>query len=264
MDYLSISPARSGTSWLRVNLNQHPDIFVFPTEIQTFGINRLTSYDRAGSPDKINIDISPHLAMVTRADVHLLHWYNPNLKFIFILRNPVTRAWSHLRHMQTFREGYFQDHTEPNWEMAARHHYNLVNSDYPEIWRRYANVFGPNRIFVRLFEEILLWPLELLDDLCRFLEVDKDVFPRAFDRVNTGDNSALDKHVLAFLQKLYSPIVREVKSMFPHLPFTLWQTFPDVPTEEVWNYTELDVLKQQYCLSRKNMTRVPVGTLAYL
>jgi hypothetical protein len=122
--------------------------------------------------------------------------YNPQLKIIVLLRNPITRAYSHWN-MERSREA---DNC-PFWE--AIHHerercrealplqhrvYSYIDRGfYCEQIRRLWTYFGTERVLILRSEDLKRWPKQALQTVCEFLSVDnmpnadpKDVHSRPY------------------------------------------------------------------------------------
>ena len=113
--FLIIGAQKSGTSWLSYNLSNHPEVFIPKQELHFFdkGYNYSkgiewykTHFKNCGNaiaigektPDYLwanGIGTEDHLP-----DVHLnIHKHLPNTRLIIMLRNPVDRAVSAVRHI---------------------------------------------------------------------------------------------------------------------------------------------------------------------
>tara|TARA_Y100000996_G_C22528511_1_gene645474 strand:- start:227 stop:1129 length:903 start_codon:yes stop_codon:yes gene_type:complete len=105
---------KSGSTWLRDLLNQHPAINVLQSNREFFSEKKLIISNEELISSSLNIlrhnlPASYQLLEKDKQEVdslyiHLLnypkiyHDYNPNMKFISLLREPVSRTFSHFKH----------------------------------------------------------------------------------------------------------------------------------------------------------------------
>ena len=67
-------------------------------------------------------EITPEYSILKKEDIQIVKSINPNLRIIYLLRDPVSRAWSHFR-MQVRRKGLRYDH------MDEKEIFNFIGSD---------------------------------------------------------------------------------------------------------------------------------------
>jgi len=114
-DFIGIGAMRSGTSWLRRNLNQHSEIWMAePKELhffdRHFGERKhawLPSEHEAkvrygssfGSAPKgmTTGEFTPAYAVLDSEMIARVRSWIPDVKLLFIMRDPIHRAWSHAR-----------------------------------------------------------------------------------------------------------------------------------------------------------------------
>lgn len=105
-----------------------------------------------------------------------IYSYNPDARIIIVLRNPVTRAFSHylmaLKYGFTtldFRDAITQDQQkeEKGWGKSELF---LELGEYAEQIQRYLDFFPLEQVFIRLTEDVS--KSYFYQELCAFLEVD--------------------------------------------------------------------------------------------
>lgn len=90
----------------------------------------------------------------------------PDVRLIFMLRNPVKRAYSQYWHLMT------RGRTTCSFEKALRVHPSVIlGSTYAPHLRRYLEIFGPNRVRIVLFEDFLADQQGFIDGITDFLDV---------------------------------------------------------------------------------------------
>jgi hypothetical protein len=182
-DALVISPAKTGTSWLFARLKEHPGFFVpEQKEVRYFCEKwRFRSLDWyagvfAAGRGKIKVDVSPTYALLPRTAIRAIREVNPAMKLIFLMRDPVSRAWSHAKHMCVYGEGNFQgasrrvpDVRPEQWARNFIHDFPLTSGTYESGLTRWLEFFPMHQMYVGFYEDIATQPGRLLDQVCGFL-----------------------------------------------------------------------------------------------
>ena len=188
-DFLVISPPKTGSTWLAANLRHHPQIFIPEVkEVRYFSsLYKWLDYrwycdhfSEAGP--RLAGETSPSYAALPLDRIRLIRQLLPDLKLVFLMRDPVSRAWSHARHSHQFCEANFATTaptqaapTEEQWQANFAHDWSLVSGDYLGQLRRWSSVFPAEQLFVGFYESIATRPVELLREVFDFLGVDPDV-----------------------------------------------------------------------------------------
>ena len=166
----------------------------------------------------------------------------PDVKLIFLMRDPVARAWSHAKHNHHFREANFaacgaaiEEVTDSQWCENFTHDWPLASGDYlgqPGAGRRSY----PARLYVGFYESIAARPESLLRALFAFLGVNPDVDLSGFhvsERVLPGPSRELPAALQRFLHSLLHDRTRELASFLRerfHLePPPEWGTTLEAP-----------------------------------
>lgn len=112
LDFLVMGAQKSGTTALAYFLMQHPEIYI-PAEKEMHFFDDDAFFKSCGSVDYTeyhkDFDAPPGARVVGEATPIYMYWrpaterikqYSPSIKMIFILRNPIDRAYSHYRWLQ--------------------------------------------------------------------------------------------------------------------------------------------------------------------
>lgn len=198
-----VGAAKSGTTALHDYLGQHPDIFMsdpkepFYFEAQyelgsRFYFNR---YFRDWAGERI-VGESRHRNLYLPYVPERIQAYNPDAKFVAILRNPVERAVSHWWHWYSRAQEELPldaalkaDEERILSGVALMHPVEIKNYSanldpygkgiyrtyldsgyYCEQLERYASRFGRDKLFVILYEDFVADPRGVLASLFAFLE----------------------------------------------------------------------------------------------
>ncbi|MYC86622.1 MAG: glycosyltransferase [Gemmatimonadales bacterium] len=197
--FLGIGATRAGTSWVAAQLSDHPQIRMGRKEIHFFDrklgapapsgsardrVDRLRYLARfvrargggrqgAGGRGRIRGEITPAYAILEPAVIRRVAEWMPDARLIFMMRDPVERAWSQARN------GF------PGWrgkplESVSRD--ELISffdsdpvrrrSDYAICLRAWFEHFPREHFFFGFLDEIRERPEDLMRDLLGFLEAE--------------------------------------------------------------------------------------------
>lgn len=193
--FMIVGAMKAGTSTLHATLAQHPEIFMTDQkEIHAWDKEHppsLASYHMhfdAGRGLKVRGESTPSYAYQPGTMPKLAR-YNPRLKLVFIMRDPVLRAISHLNHSMTKRKKLgtppFDELREDLRDMsrhdvsAFRHSpfgYHARGLYHVQI-ARMRKFFPEDRIFLMRLEDFKAAPQQELDRLCDFLAVERHALP---------------------------------------------------------------------------------------
>jgi hypothetical protein len=99
--FLGIGAQKAGTTWLHANLRRHPDVFVAdPKELHHFdetfhrGLRFYAGHFTPGR-HQVRGEITPAYGILPVERIRFIRTVMPEVKLIFLMRNPIDRAWSH-------------------------------------------------------------------------------------------------------------------------------------------------------------------------
>jgi len=228
-DFLIIAPPKTGSTWLAANLQCHPEIFVAKMkEVKYFSLyhrwldlNWYAGHFReAGTRQKG--EASPSYALLPGRMIRWIHSLMPHVKLVFLMREPVSRAWSHARHNYRYREANFATFKgdleavpEEVWRANCRHPWPLASGDYLGQLQRWRSVFPREQIHVDFYESIVMEPQALLQRVLAFLGVstkglDWSAF-RLREIILPGVDMALPAAVARELQGLFQERTRQLE-----------------------------------------------------
>jgi len=182
-DFLCIGAQKAGTTWLHANLAKHPDIFLPKfKELHYFNSGyrkySLKQYSKIFLPkgNMLGGDMTPAYSALQEKEVAYIHQLMPDSKIILLLRNPIERAWSAAKmHLTVLQDNKYENVTDQMFINHFKSQHSLRRGDYVEIYKKYAKIFGEDKIFIGYQEEIEREPKGLLIRLFDFLEVSSDV-----------------------------------------------------------------------------------------
>src|SRR5437667_3842125 len=236
-DFLCVGAHKSGTTWLYQQLDSHPDFWMPPVK-ELHYLDQLSWVQRTSSPrcrderdlrflENIRIlsaeqhvdleryaqlfepkasllsgDISPNYSTLGNEVIRRVVGYFPNLKVIFLARDPVERVWSHLSMEVHYRQIEPFDVTnidEVNRNLLRR---GMLLRSYPSAvvarWKRYVH---PAQFRVSFFDDLQGNLADLRRSILYFLGADPD---------NPGSRLTADYNSWTKMEKL--PLTDKVRS----------------------------------------------------
>ncbi len=236
-DFLCVGAHKAGTTWLYRQLDSHPDFWMPPVKelhyfdqlgrVQREGRPRssderdlrflerlkrlsaepridLENYGRLFEPKAslLSGDISPNYSTLSSGVIRQIVGYFPNLKVIFLARDPVERVWSHLSMEVHYRQ--IEPFNATNIEEVDRNLSRrglLLRSHPSSVVARWKRHVRPEQFRVFFFDDLQKNPAELRRSILLFMGADPD---KRCSRLKADDNSWTK------MEKL--PLTSEVRS----------------------------------------------------
>jgi len=190
LDFLVIGTQKGGTTSLDRYLRLHPDILM-PTKKELHFFDSEQSYQQGelnyhrffhadvDFPVKIKGECTP-IYMYWHPAIERIYDYNPKIKLIITLRNPMRRAWSHWN--MEYQRGYEQASFGTALKLEAErlrgclHNQHRVFSYidrgyYACQLKRILLLFPREQLFIFRSEDLKKQPLKILNQLFLFLQV---------------------------------------------------------------------------------------------
>lgn len=178
LNFLGIGAQKAGTTWLYTQLSRHPDIH-FPLAKEAHYWNKkfpqrsVTEYlSNFRHKNKCEGEITPAYSHLPSETIAAIYNELPQLKIIYILRNPIDRAWSSAQMALARAEMEF-DEASDAWFID---HFNSKGSrmrgSYEHCLKNWYNTFGHAAVLVLFYEDIQSRPERILDLCCQHLSVD--------------------------------------------------------------------------------------------
>ncbi|MDY6940481.1 MAG: sulfotransferase [Cyanobacteriota bacterium] len=187
-DYLIIGSAKSGTTTLYKYLCRHPQIYMSRVKEPEFfardenyarGMDWYGSLFLDAKPDQICGEAStiytrsPQFPQAPSRIARAL----PNVKFIYLMRNPVDRAFSHYAHQiktaqntktqLVVRETFEEALKKPNCLLDSSHYLYQIEC--------YLEFFPRESFLFLLMEDVIQDTESTLQKVCQFLNVDSEI-----------------------------------------------------------------------------------------
>ena len=214
-DFLCIGLHKAGTTWLYQQLDGHPDFWMPPLK-ELHYLDQLGRVQRAPSPrcrderdfrflerlESLSIkphldledygrlfeakgallsgDISPNYSTLSDEVIQQVVRYFPELKVIFLARDPIERVWSHLSMEVHYHQVEPFDATDIGEVDRKLRRRGMLLRSYPSKvvarWKRYVH---PTRFRVYFFDDLQKNPTELRRSIVHFLGADPEKFATA-------------------------------------------------------------------------------------
>jgi hypothetical protein len=152
-------------------------------------------------------EISPDYAVLTDIGIEHIIRLQPEIRIIFIMRDPIERGWSQLR----MGEARGLSERVPHLRRIAGPQF-LAYSDYASTIERFRRRV-PSKNFLELFfDDISARPDDLLNELCAFLGVDpaRTTFAAAHRPVNVGQPGTMDDETYARFRVAFAPLYEKL------------------------------------------------------
>lgn len=237
LHFIGIGAQKAGTTTLHHLLAQHPQVFL-PSIKETHYFSLF--YDKGAAwyehqfveskPNQYCGEITPYYLFHPQAPERIFN-FNPHVKIIILLRNPVKRAISQYYH--SFRLGFESLDIEAAFKaerlrlngaeaqllngntrhLSHQEHSYLSRSRYDEQIIRYQHYFNQDQIIVRKSEDLYSQPAVFWHSLLRDMGLDDIPLPSLNVNKNSGRDEfnslakdrqlALTKDLLSQLQPCY-------------------------------------------------------------
>ncbi len=188
-----IGAAKSGTTFLYKLLSQHTDICVPKAKEMTFFTNDKRYINHVKflkhqyshyTNEKIILDNTPEYLLKSYCAKRIHEFSGESTKLICILRNPVTRAFSHYKMLvnsslenQSFYEAIKDEIEMINYGRPTYRPFKRVARDYIKRGLYYESLseffkyFSKKNIHIIIFEDFINDPQKVLNKLILFLEI---------------------------------------------------------------------------------------------
>jgi hypothetical protein len=246
-----IGAMKSGTTYLNKLLNTHPQIFMCTPEEPSYFVEQhdlrrlwpkawdlgfwrdedcyLSLFEAADDAVFVGEASTSYTKRIVAPGVpERIRRFNPDARFVYVMRDPVQRTISHYWHMVRF-------HAEkrPMLEAIKAHPHYLDTSHYARQLLPYLDLFGPERVFTLTFDELTQSPRVTMSRLFAWLGLDsRFVNGPGWDE---AENTTPAEVRIAAGQGLMRRVQqwRPVRTLLPHLPNTVRRIGLRIATREI-------------------------------
>lgn len=216
-DFICAGAQKCGTTWLYVQLSQHPQVFMPGKELNFFyrQLPELWYQERfrsAAAGQRCG-DISPNYAAFEGL-AERIHKTCPDAVIVHLLRNPVERAfsqWKMARHLGNIPlDTPFIEAFRGNLQyMRRRGRYSTIIQEYARFWplgERHA---------VFWYDDISTRPAALLSEIAALLRLDPEWEPQGLHTVvaPSPEETVIDARDASEVAQYYAPFDRQLRSL---------------------------------------------------
>jgi hypothetical protein len=219
-------------------------------------------YGKIFEPRKGRIagEITPAYSVLSKRKVAHAHELAPEAKIIFMMRNPIERAWSQV--VMSFdkeEKGSAESASEKQLlERFGRNSTRLL-TDYFRTLENWGAFYPEEQIFVGFLEDVSLRPGELLREIYSFLGVDPSFEPPFLDKkIHVRSSDTMPTSLATYLARMYRAETERLAEFFggyasfwsycarrlmedppeeEQIPYPLWHS----PMWEEWSDAQLGI-----------------------
>ena len=220
---MGIGAQKCGTSWLYHALSAHPNI-CFPAgkEVHYWNHPEKNSVgwysELFSNNDLCNGEITPAYSILPTETIRCIHSNWPNLRLIYLIRNPIDRAWSAAR-MALRRAEMSHEEASDAWFID---HFcsqgSLLRGDYEACIRNWLSIYPKEQLLVLSLEMIAANPVAMANRCMThigaspiFTASDHESLSK---KIFQGDRTPLRPSLAGVLDKMYK---EKIKSLSEYL-----------------------------------------------
>lgn len=224
-DFLIIGAPRAGTTWLKRALSHHPDVMMLAGEPQFFAMTsalgpdyyvgrfamtgaRFLRRDRkerepARPIQPIHGEKSTTYLSMSESQISLCAALYPKARIICLVRDPIARAWSHIKHdgLGRFGEQLRKLHEQPYWQSLDAY---VRHGRYERHLGRWARRYPPEQIHLVDFARLATDTDAVYREVLTHIGAAVDPTTQAPERVHHSSDSEPPERLKAFLERAYA------------------------------------------------------------
>ena len=160
---------------------------------------------------QVSGEITPAYSFLSIKDIQHIHTLYPKLKIILILRNPIERAWSHLRfHIKLNKFSKNSDIEEMKQFIDSEK--QVLRSDYLSIIHNWSSIFPKKQLHICFYDEIKESPQNFLNNIFNFLEISPLLLNQQTleKKVNVSTSKSMPIDIEKYLRRKYTQSIKEL------------------------------------------------------
>jgi len=185
----------------------------------------LSLFDCANSK-KICGEITPSYSILDVQDIKKVYELMPNVKILYIMHNPIDRAWSDFKHtvMRVSRKKRIKLYNEKEVIAYLSSEGSFLRGNYVRTLNNWQSVFPKEQVFISYFDEIIKSPQNFILKIFNFLGINSA--EKYANRLFSGGQNAsivenIPKQLEIYLAEKYYPIIKELSDRFGGYP-SIW------------------------------------------
>ena len=152
-------------------------------------------------------EVTPSYSMLEVEDIQKVYKINPDMKIIFMMRNPIERAWSGFLHSLKVGNRNYEEMSESNVISELRSESNVKRGDYLKTIDNWTSVFPEKQFQIFYFEDVVQRPKQMLQDMFAFIGVSDDLAWHTIElhkKIHESQKMPLPEKYREFLQSLHN------------------------------------------------------------
>lgn len=280
-NFLIIGANKAGTSSLHNYLNQHPQIFMSDVKEPMYFVNVYSKRDEiyteslkrtlkdavqeldsylslfANASNEIAIGESSTAYLANKSSATKIADFNPEMKIIAILRNPIKRAYSNYLmykrwgfEKRSFKKAVFDEINGKHLQYPQGMRY-LTLGKYSESLQEFYSVFPKSQIKIFLFEDFKNKTENMMKEIYSFLGVNENV-QMDLKTVHNGSDNAYYYNLFVKLNH-NSNLRNVVEKVLPAFIINLMKKKPELTPELIGvinNYLKDDIKKTSELINK--------------
>jgi hypothetical protein len=216
-------------------MNQHPDVYMKSGECHFFDDKEFTEagirdYESGFSTIKRFIGEKTPAYCYLRYSIDRIHKYNPNMKLIMILREPISRSYSQYNmnnrgNLDNFLTSVVKEKDVELKHITKRAPHNIVRGYYDEQLDYILSKFPKENIYIGIAEEIRKNKQEEYNKIFAFLGTkDRIRINEECDTHIRSYNKPISKEDAKVLYDIYKPHNERLYALLGR-PITAWEDY---------------------------------------
>lgn len=239
ISFLGIGAQKAGTTWLFRKMSRHPRI-AFPAgkEVHFWDSRRanglewyLSLFSAPDHMDKVCGEITPAYATLSPSLISACYQNLPEARLIYVLRNPIERAWSSAKMALTRAEMQMHEASNQWFLDHFRSSGSRMRGHYARCIANWTNTYPKEQLQVCFFEDLVASPVDFLIRCFRHVGVDESHYDWSTDlntKIHNSPDHALPDRLRDALEKIYLPEIAELEQMLA-VDLSAWRQRPSAP-----------------------------------
>lgn len=170
-------------------------------------------------------EVTPSYAIIGEDGFRHMRRLSPDMRVLYVMRNPVERAWSqaihHARAINVDLGKQLPEHALAVMESAPNF---MAQGDYTAAITALRRVFNEGQLCFSFYEEVHADRMAAIERWCRFIGIGyrAEWFPQPETRYNENVRIEMLPEVRQQLRERYRSTIAEVRSLIGHVP-TSWE-----------------------------------------
>jgi SAM-dependent methyltransferase len=225
LHFLGIGAQKAGTTWLYTQLSAHPqvrfpagkELHFWDSEEERDVAQYKRRFDQPVGGDIRSGEITPAYAILSRERVVEIYSHFPSLRLLYLIRNPIERAWSSALMALNLAEMQIDEVSDQWFIDHFRSRGSLRRGDYEACIRTWRSVYPKEQLLILRYEAIAEEPRGLLESVATHLGIDAGFFSSPPEdmlnrRIFAGNGVPLRPSLRAVLERLYSEKVQALSA----------------------------------------------------